>query len=233
MIRNSLILRTLGIRPKTIIHIGAGSGEDRELYFKLGANKLIWVEASYEKYLKVVERYPKDTVLNFYVTDYPTKNLNHQMSKEFALNKPTQSVISDSTPRSSMDLIFSNLVCDLPILLVVDTDGAEVDILSGGGNFLKKVSYLVIEQHFNWDKGDWHKEISSLCSINGFYRTLARPSHNNQYEDVLWTRFGMARIHLSKILDSVFLVLKQFKHIVYKKHWSTTYFNCEKCNKRA
>ena len=231
MVRNSLILRALGIRPKTIIHIGAGIGEDRDLYFKLGANKLIWVEASFEKYLKIIERYPKDTVLNFYVTDDPSKNLNYQMSKEFDLNKPTQSVISDSTPHGSLDQIFSNLACDLPILLVVDTDGAEVDILSGAGNFLKRVNYLVIEQHYHWDKGEWHKEISSLCSANGFYRTLSRPSHTNEYEDVLWTRFSMARIHLSKILDSVFLVLKQYKHIAYKKHWSTTYFNCEKCNK--
>jgi hypothetical protein len=231
MVRNSLILRALGIRPKTIIHIGAGSGEDRDLYFKLGANKLIWVEASYEKYLKITERYPKDTVLNFYVTDDPTKDLNYQMSKEFDLNKPTQSVISDSTPHSSLDQIFSNLAFDLPILLVVDTDGAEVDILSGGDNFLKSVSYLVIEQHYHWDKGEWHKEISRLCSANGFYHTLSRPSHTNEYEDALWTRFSTARIHLSKILDSVFLLLKQYKHIAYKKHWSTTYFNCEKCNK--
>lgn len=231
MVRNSLILRALGIRPKTIIHIGAGSGEDRDLYFKLGANKLIWVEASYEKYLKITERYPKDTVLNFYVTDDPSKDLNYQMSKEFDLNKPTQSVISDSTPHSSLDKIFSNLAFDLPILLVVDTDGAEVDILSGGDNFLKSVSYLVIEQHYHWDEGEWHKEISRLCSANGFYHTLSRPSHTNEYEDALWTRFSTARIHLSKILDSVFLLLKQYKHITYKKHWSTTYFNCEKCNK--
>lgn len=41
MVRNWLILRALGIRPKTIIHIGAGSGEDRDLYKKVGANKLI------------------------------------------------------------------------------------------------------------------------------------------------------------------------------------------------
>ena len=230
MVRNSLILRALGIKPKTIIHIGAGSGEDRDLYFKLGANKLIWVEASFEKYLKVVERYPEDTVLNFYVTDDPSKNLNYQKSKEFDLDKPTYSVISSNTPHSSLDQIFSNLTCDLPILLVVDTDGAEVDILSGASDFLKRISYLVIEQHYHWDKGEWHKAISTLCLGNGFYRTLFRPNHTNQYEDVLWTRFSIARISISKIIDTAFLVLKQFKHIAYKRHWSTTSFNCEKCN---
>ena len=230
MVRNLLMLKALGIGPLTIIHIGAGSGEDRDLYLKLGANKLIWVEASYEKYLLLLQRYPKDTVLNFYVTDDRSKNLNHQISKEFDLNKPTQSVISESTPHSSLDRIFSNLASDLPILLVVDTDGAEVDILSGGGNFLKNVSYLVIEQHYHWDEGEWHKEISRLCAANGLHRTLSRPSHTNEYEDVLWTRFSTARIRLSKILDSVFLLLKQIKHIAQQKHFSTTYFNCEKCN---
>lgn len=230
VVRNSLVLRVLGIKPKTIIHIGAGSGEDRDLYFKLGANKLIWVEASFEKYLKVVERYPEDTVLNFYATDDPSKNLKYQRSKNFDLDKPTYSLISDSTPHASLDQIFSKLVCDLPLLLVVDTDGAEIDILSGASNFLRRVSYLVIEQHYHWDKGEWYKEISTLCIDNGFSRTLFRPNHTNQYEDVLWTRFSVVRISISKIIDLVFRVLKQFKHIAYKKHWSTTSFNCEKCN---
>lgn len=225
-----MILRALGIKPRTVIHIGAGNGEDRDLYFKLGANKLIWVEASYEKYLKLCKKYSQDTILNFYVNDTPQKNLNYQMYKNFDLNKPTQSVKSDSIPHGSLDQIFSDLVCDLPILLVIDTDGAEVDILSGGGNFLVNVKYLVIEQHYDWDKGEWHKEISSLCSANGFFRTLSRPSHTNQYEDVLWTRFSSIRIYFSKILDSVFLIFKQFKHIASKKHRSTTYFNCKKCD---
>lgn len=230
MVRNSLVLRVLGIKPKTIIHIGAGTGEDRDVYFKLGANKLIWVEASFEKYLKIVERYPSDAVLNFYVTDDPSKDLKYQRAKNFNLDKPTYSLISYSTPQASLDQIFSDLNFDLPLLLVVDTDGAEIDILSGASNFLRRVSYLVIEQHYHWDNGEWHEEISNLCIRNGFSRTLSRPSHTNLYEDVLWTRFSVVRISISKIIDLFFRVLKHFKHVIYKKHWSTTSFNCEKCN---
>jgi len=188
VVRNSLVLRVLGIKPKTIIHIGAGTGEDRDVYFKLGANKLIWVEASFEKYLKIVERYPSDAVLNFYVTDDPSKDLKYQRAKNFNLDKPTYSLISYSTPQASLD------------------------------------------QHYHWDNGEWHEEISNLCIRNGFSRTLSRPSHTNLYEDVLWTRFSVVRISISKIIDLFFRVLKHFKHVIYKKHWSTTSFNCEKCN---
>lgn len=230
MVRNSLTLRILGIRPKTVIHIGAGTGEDRDLYFQIGANKLIWVEASAEKYLKVLKRYPEDIVLNFYVTDDSSKNIKYQRSKDFDLNKPTYNVMSGSTPQKSLDQIFSDLKCDSPILLVVDTDGAEIDILSGASNFLKRVTYLVIEQHYFWDKGKWYKEISTLCSGNGFSRTLFRPSHMNQYEDVLWTRFSKVRISISKIIDLVFKFFKQLKHILYQKHLSTTSFYCKKCD---
>lgn len=47
MVRNWLILRALGIRPKTIIHIGAGSGEDRDLYKE--AVELCFLNKSYSR----------------------------------------------------------------------------------------------------------------------------------------------------------------------------------------
>jgi hypothetical protein len=88
---------------------------------------------------------------------------------------------------------------------VVDTDGAEVDVLRGAGNLLKSVSCLVIGQHYGWEKGEWHKRISSLCLSNGYFWTLSRPNHTKDYEDVLWTRSSMARIQVSKIFDLLFL----------------------------
>ena len=163
MVRNKLLLKIIGIRPKTIIHIGAGNGEDREEYFGVGAQKLIWVEASVKKYLDILKRYPNDTVLNFYVTNDFDKSTDLNSSKFFSHEKPTQIVKLEDAPKKSLDQIFSNFSFDLPLQLVIDTDGAEIDILSGAENLLKKVSYLVIEQHFNWEEGNCMKK-NKVCA---------------------------------------------------------------------
>ena len=234
MVRNALILRIFGLRPKTTIHIGAGNGQDRDLYYQIGSKKVIWIEASLEKCHKITKSFPADVVLNLYVTKIRQEELNNRSAIKFSEEKPTIGVISASTPHKSLDEILTTHPIQphpYPWLVVIDTDGAEVDILEGGERVLTKVSYLVIEQHFNWDNGEWHKEVSRLCLAYGFNRTLARQNHTKEYEDVLYTRFSKSRIFLIKCLDSVFYILKQCKHMINQKHLSTTYFNCKKCKK--
>ena len=65
MLRNSFFMRNvLLIKPDLIIHVGADKGSDREEYSKLGAKKVIWLEADPEQSRELCQ------------TKRPTENLS-------------------------------------------------------------------------------------------------------------------------------------------------------------
>lgn len=64
MIRNPWILgKVLGVKPKTIIHIGAHLAQDGHSYKKLGSHLVIWGEADSVSAAYIRDKFPRDTVI--------------------------------------------------------------------------------------------------------------------------------------------------------------------------
>lgn len=228
------MLKFLRFRIKTVIHVGAGNGEDRDVYNYLGSQGLYWIEASTNLANNLRSKYPSDTVLNFFATnenrleEYGSKS-NKMGEGNDIYFEPTEILRRSDVARNTLDLYFDLIEIKKPVMLVIDTDGSDLEVLEGAYKTLKSVEYLVVEQHYFWDDGNWYTAISNFCTANGFKKTLTRPSYNNDYEDVLYIRKSMLMIFFIKISDKVFLALKQIKHFIIKLHFSTTYFHCEKC----
>jgi FkbM family methyltransferase len=234
MIRNKHLLKFLRFRIKTLIHVGAGNGEDRDTYSYLGAQNLYWIEASTNLANNLNYKYPSDTVLNMFMTN--ESRLGEDASKSNKMGdsndkylRPTETLRRSDVARSTLDLYFDLIEMKKAVMLVIDTDGSDLEVLEGAYETLKSVEYLVVEQHYFWDDGNWYTAIAKFCTANGFKKTLTRPSYNNDYEDVLYTRKSVLTIFFINISDKVFLALKQIKHFIIKLHFSTTYFHCEKC----
>lgn len=231
MIRNANLMKLLNLRPKTIIHIGANLGQDRSQYVKLNANKFYWGEADPYFVGILKEKYPDDIIIFGAFT-----NTSQGEKKIYLnLNGTRASRISDSvketflSPAMTLDSVFKNINLEEPVMLVIDTDGAELEILEGGTKLLNKVDYLIIEQYFNWDQGKWHEAITNFINNFGFNRTLARVSYTQDYEDVFYTKKSLLPILFFRLVDYFFYVMKQAKHLLRNRHFSSTYFHCFKC----
>lgn len=232
MIRNVRLLRIIGINPKTIIHIGASKGQDREQYVRLGVTYIYWGEASKTLAINLAKSFPADKVIwgAFTNKNNGEKKLYVSPSGTIGSRKLKIHKTNFISPRKTLDKEFSKLDLEKPILLVVDTDGAEFEVLEGGKNFIKQVKWLVIEQYWSWDGGQWHKKLTKLAKDSGFRRVFGRVSYTNDYEDVLYTKSGIMTVLFSRIMDKSIFVIKQIKHVLVKGHVSSTYFHCFKCD---
>ena len=81
MLRNSFFMRNvLLIKPDLIIHVGADKGSDREEYSKLGAKKVIWLEADPENVNYLRKTYPDDQTISGIVSNEETFLLDGELS---------------------------------------------------------------------------------------------------------------------------------------------------------
>jgi hypothetical protein len=209
MIRRPLVLKIISIRPKTVIHIGGGIGQDGYYYKVLGVKKVLWGEVQTELSETISMRFPNDIVIN--------KKFGR--STNSALNNIETTVDFETKSRGLLS----------PIMMVVDTDGADIEVLAGADKTLKSVSYLVLEQHRHWENGEWHAKLTKVAYGYGFKRTISRQSYLNDYEDVLYTRKNIVAIFFIKLIDFIICQLKQIWHLLKVRHLSTSYFYCQKC----
>ena len=232
MIRNANFMKLVNLKPKTIIHIGANLAQDRPQYLKLGANKIFWGEADPYFIGILKEKYPTDII----IFGAFTNTFHGEKIIYLNLNGTRASRITDSvketflSPSMTLDSVFSDIDLEKPVMLVIDTDGAELEILEGGSVLLNKIDYLIIEQYFNWDEGKWHKSITNFVNHFGFRRMFARVSYTQDYEDVFYSKTIPLIVLLFRLLDSLFYISKQSKHLLINHHFSSTYFHCFKCH---
>jgi len=211
MIRRPLVLKIISIRPKTAIHIGGGTGQDGDYYKILGVKLVLWGEVQTSLSEIISNRFPKDIVIN----------------KKFGRSANSTLIKSETT----VDLETESRDLLSPIMMVVDTDGADLEVLAGADKTLKSVSYLVLEQHRHWQNREWHAKLTDVAYGYGFKRTISRQSYLNDYEDVLYTRKNIVAIFFIKLIDFIVCQFKQIWHLLKLRHLSTSYFYCQKCGR--
>ena len=231
----------LNIKPDLIIHVGADKGQDRGQYLKLGCKKIIWCEADPLNVAYLESRYLNDKVINgiiwdfdseekdFYVFENSAQNSAIAPSQE--LNENIRKIITTSTHK--LDTVINSRDFLMPTLVVIDVQGAEIEVLTGATNTLSQVQFVVIEIALNpqgYLKAPTQESINNLLKEFGFKPSIARFSHDDSYKDQLFLKGSRLRIIEIQILDRFFNFLMKSRHLILRHHLPKYHYYCESCD---
>lgn len=206
-----LVLDTL-YNSKGIIHIGAHRGSERYIYDWLGKN-VIWVEANpkifydlkvnisefkYQKAFNYLLHSSKGKKINFYLSSNDGASSSiYEFSKDFKEKKiHFENKLRNIHMNSKVMLItntLDNLIEEQKVEisnfdhLVIDVQGAELDVLKGSINFLNKCKTIYIEistENF-YQNGTMWDEVKKFLNTNGFQNTR-EPKKN--HDDIIFIK---------------------------------------------
>lgn len=179
-------LKNIGVSPNTVIDVGANVGQFAVAASRLFKDASIYSiepdpitaevlrkNTSQEGRISISVVALGETVgeAKFYV------NRDSQVSSLLPLGEDRISAFPGSTvarelkvPISTLDTLFGGKEFKGPILLKIDVQGFEDRVIRGGGEFLKKVEWILIEVSFaNLYQGERNfQSIQSLLKENGF-----------------------------------------------------------------
>ena len=145
-----------------VIHVGANSGQERELYEKYKL-KVLWVEPLpdiFEQLCKNISSFPNQTAVNYLITDkdnveylFHVANNDGHSSSILELAKhyeiwPDVHCVSKITLRSvTLDHLLKNFGNEVPSYdaLVMDTQGSELLVLKGAAKSLGQFKFVRTE----------------------------------------------------------------------------------------
>ena len=192
-----------------IIHVGANTGQEAELYDSFGAC-VIWIEPIPEVFENLKQRittFPRQTAFNYLVTDEDDKDCNLHIAN----NGGESSSILDLGGHSQMwpDVKYTQTITVKGITLgsllareridvrrfdalILDTQGSELKILKGAASLLPNFRFVKVEvPDFESYKGCCQiSELSSFMLSNGFSEHTRVPfihtSNLGTYFDVIY-----------------------------------------------
>ena len=193
-----------------VIHIGANSGQEKDHYTKLRVERVIWIEADpeiYEILLRNIKNYKNFKAYNYLVTDKNKKkvkfniaNNDSNSSSIFELKDSkrlypslnyTKSILLNS---KNLKTIVNEKKINLNNFdsLVLDVQGAELEILKGGGDLINKFKYIKLEaaEFHMYSRNPLYSEISKYLYSLGFKEIkktcIAKNYNGKKAYDVLY-----------------------------------------------
>ncbi len=229
-----------GIRPKSIIHVGAHKGQGRTDYEKLGVENFFWFEALPDLAIQLREKFPQDTVFQGIAWNQPDLLLEfHEMAQS------ENSSVLASTPESlhvpkgtpllrtlTLDKSLEGELIDSNAMLVLDVQGAELNVLVGSTSILNRVRYIVCEIGIT-NQGYYdvptERELATLLCSSGFKKSICRISKNESYFDQLFIKTSTSKIVWICAVDKLYdLALRAF-HLVSRGHFQRYHYHCQRC----
>jgi FkbM family methyltransferase len=249
MIRNSRFLyEVLKLRPQFVIHIGAHLGQDRAEYLALKCREIVWIEADPTTAGKLIEKYPEDKVINLAIWDEGGLSLELYQFQDEEQNSLIQPLLGNKREKLEIRSIkVGTLTLDelfeTPEFthlqggwLTIDVQGAELHVLAGAGDSLKRIDYLVIEianTSQGYAETPTLREVETILQKSDLHRSLSRISHDGTYTDYLFTRGSKKTRIIVNLIDSCFAFGTNSLHFLRKRHIKSSPFYCEKCNNMA
>ena len=242
MLRNarymSLILR---INPNQIIHVGADKGQDRAEYIKLGCREIIWCEADPRNVAYLQDRFPEDTIISGAIWCEDLEGLNFYQFNQSAQNSAVAPISSNeknshgviSVKAYKLDTVLAAKRITKSTLLVIDVQGAEIEVLEGAKELLRNTAFIVIEIAL---KSQGYAETPSQESINlalgayGFKPSISRISHDESYKDQLFIKSTWMTVLRIKLSDTIFDLFMKARHGLKFHHFPKYHYFCSRCN---
>ena len=242
MIRNPYYLKyILRVNPDLVMHIGGHRGQDGHSYQVImkDESRIIWAEPDIANAQVIQRKYPSQKVLtdvfwsekNVAINFYKTKDSEKSSAKK-PIDKLTETVVEEITLRTTT--IDNEMPKDTEkCLLVLDVQGGEIEVLRGGSGSLSQVKWIVLEVTSNgveYENVPTEIQLDSLLKSEGFRKSISRISHNGDYKDQLYLRSGKIKSSILMMMDSIFILSREFFHLFRNGHRRTTAWHCSRCN---
>lgn len=175
-------------KEETIIHVGAYKGEEVPSY-KKQYKKIIMIEADPDNFLALKEKYEKDPdveLINLIISDEEGvvpfyKTSNGQSNSIFKLNSPHINQFPYVKETKTINLNAKKLDSIITLnekeknTLVIDVQGAELKVLKGSLENLKKIEKIKLEINYeeSYKECCLMHEIDEFLYNNNFKRTTA------------------------------------------------------------
>jgi FkbM family methyltransferase len=197
-----------GIIPRGVIHVGAHLGEERELYRKIGFQKVIFIEANPELAGRLKTNMAGDPavqVINCAISDLDGATTLHVTSMDqsssilpLKRHRDYYPMIEETSRVEVMSRRLETLLMELKQspadfnFLHLDIQGAELRALRGAAGLLKHFDAIVSEVNFEelYEGCGLIEELDDLLESHNFHRrALACPYHPS-WGDAFYVRAG-------------------------------------------
>jgi FkbM family methyltransferase len=221
MIRNFRLMMMMGIKPSTVIHVGAHLGQDNHQYELLRAQEIFWCEADPVCTAYIRAKYPQSRVVegvfwseNGVIRDFwimKDRAQNSLFNPKIDVDKLECVKVTTTT----LDSVFGNMKLGSPIMLVLDVQGSELEVLRGAIEILPRVDFLVCEITESSRSSNFSislLEIGNFLETFGFKKSIRRLSHSGEYFDQMFVKFSnfqRLRIVLVEFAYQIFKILRR------------------------
>jgi len=203
----SALERLWRVRPRTVLHVGAHSGEELDSYESLGWGDggVFWIEAQSDKAdglgsrLRELDLSVRHTVIQALVWNRDNERMNFKITN----NGESSSLLDMGSHASSypdvhvtheVELVTTTLDSLLPSerrfdLVVLDIQGAELQALQGFSKHLENVSWILSEINTGpvyQDCATW-SEVNDYLAAYGFV-CVDWEMTDAEWGDALWIR---------------------------------------------
>ena len=221
MLRNYKIMTAMGIKPKTIIHVGSHYGQDNKQYELLKVENIFWCEADPICASELRSRYPKSRVIEGVFWSVVGKKMEFWIMKNRAQNSLfppkfyQESVEKQYVFTTTLDREFRDVKLVPPIMLVLDVQGAEIEVLRGANKLLLSVNFVICEITESSSISEFsvtQLKIEQLLKPRGFRNSIRRWSYSKEYFDQLYVNisiFQRLRIVLIELVYRIYLLLER------------------------
>lgn len=154
-----------GIRPKTVIDVGANVGQFSVAAANIFKNSKVYafepnpeckkeLGANASKYNDIDIRYTAvgnfNGKANFYVNSFAQASsllkMNNMFTNEFSKLREKETIRVNI---ATLDNLFLDRDLDKPVFLKLDVQGSEKEVIEGGQETIKKVDYVLMEASFD------------------------------------------------------------------------------------
>lgn len=148
---------------KGVIHIGASNGYERNIYKKYSVKEVLWIEADpdvFQELKKNISKFDNNFAYNHLITDKDNSEYNFLISSDDGQSSSIYNFKDQSQMYEDLKIVknillnsitFKSFVKKYEIdlkkftCLVIDTQGAEMDVLKGMNNLIVNFKFIRIE----------------------------------------------------------------------------------------
>jgi len=198
------LIKKYNFKPKGVLHVGAHTGQEAEVYNEICSGNVVWIEANpqlYKRLLRHLEQFPRQIGIHALVSDTDGLEMDFNISSNDGQSSSIlelgthKDVHPEVTYVDKIQLISSRIdkiQYDFNGLdfLNMDLQGAELLALKGMGKLLDQFNYAYLE--VNWT--ELYKGCPLLAELNkfmeskGFKFKESLEAGNTGWGDAFWMR---------------------------------------------
>jgi FkbM family methyltransferase len=208
-----------GCNPKIVWHLGGHNAEELDDYLSNGSQEIHWFEANPEQALILKSKLmdipnqhviPKaawhtdEEVLTFKITNKTMSSSLYDL--KIHSERYPDIVLTKSVDVETITLNSYSIGREVPDLINLDIQGAELDALRGASNFLDQVSYIYTEVSYVelYKNAPLADEIDRYLNSFGFRRVVTRKVPRDGWADVLYINPRLAKLPTHRLSHRLF-----------------------------